>query len=324
MLELSPELLRLHYALESVDVVSRDPETTAFKRRARLQQALWREGRGFPIGSHPMDPRQGEPSRPLGSRLDLEFARSSGANFLDDRIRYAVADRLARPEKHQMINENRLYGDLLSSMPMCFNLFGPLHADLDRADRAVHAWWPDVPGRVCAVRFEWSPGRAIPGRFLENRSAFDVAFELELPGGKRGILGVETKYHEDCKAESIPSASRLERYELVSGRSGIFRDGAVERIVGTDLQQIWLDHLLALSLVQEPASLWSWSAFVLVHPDGNPSFARSTARYRELLANSTSFRVSTLEQLLGAKALETRHIEAFQERYLWESNHVIP
>lgn len=35
--------------------------------------------------------------------------------------------------------------------------------------------------------------------------------------------------------------------KLVSGRSGIFRDGAVERTVGTDLQQIWLDHLLVLS-----------------------------------------------------------------------------
>jgi hypothetical protein len=320
----TPDLLRAHHVLESVDVVARDPATSAFKRRARLHQALWRERMELPIGSQPMVAKPGEDSRPLGSRLDLEFARRSGANFLDDRIRHAVADRLSRPEKHQTLNEHRLFGDLLSSMPMCFNLFGPLHADLELADRAVHAWWPRVPGKVRAVRFEWSPGRAIPGMYLENRSAFDVAFELDLPDGARGLLGVETKYHEDCKAESTPSPGRLDRYRLVSERSGIFRDGAVDRIIGTDLQQIWLDHLLALSLVQEPDPLWSWSAFVLIHPAGNPSFARSTSRYRELLADPTSFHVSTLEELLGAGTLEPDHAAAFHNRYMWDSRSVPP
>lgn len=314
----SPDILRAHHVLESVDVVARDPETTVFKRRARLHQAIWRERSGFPIGSQPMAPKPGEDSRPLGSRLDLEFARRTGASFLDDRIRHAVADRLARPEKHQTLNEHRLFGDLLSSMPMCFNLFGRLHANLELADRAVHAWWPWVPGKVRAVRFEWSPGRANPGHFLENRSAFDVAFELDLPDGSRGILGVETKYHEDCRAESTPSPVRLDRYGLVSERAGIFREGAVEKIIGTDLQQIWLDHLLALSLVQEPDVRWSWSSFVLVHPAGNPSFARSTSRYRELLADPASFHVSTLEELLATDTLEPDHAAAFRDRYVWD------
>ena len=96
-------------------------------------------------------------------------------------------------------DEDRLICDLLSSMPMCFNLFGELACDLELADRAVHKWWPDVPGRVRDVRFEWSPGRGLPGEYLENRSAFDVVFELDLGGEKCGVLGVETKYHEHCK-----------------------------------------------------------------------------------------------------------------------------
>lgn len=232
----SRETLRQHHAFESVDAVPRDPDTTDFKRRARLHQALWREKMVYPIGFQPMVAQPGEGSRALGSRLDPAFARGSGANFLDARIRRAVAERLAHPERRQPLDENRLQAELLSSMPMCFNFFGPLHADLALADRAVHAWWPEVRGRVCAVRFEWSPGRAIPGRFLENRSAFDVAFELALPNGSRGILGVETKYHEDCRAESPPGPDRLERYRLVGERAGIFQDDEVERIVGTDLQ----------------------------------------------------------------------------------------
>ena len=56
-------------------------------------------------------------------------------------------------------------------MPMCFNLLGDLHADLALADHAAHRWWPDLPGTVSEVRFEWSPGRADPA-FLNNRTAF--------------------------------------------------------------------------------------------------------------------------------------------------------
>jgi hypothetical protein len=69
--------LKNHHCFEDVDRVPRDPETTAFKRRARLQQALWRESNAFPIGSQPMQPKEGHPSRPLGSRLDLAFARDT-------------------------------------------------------------------------------------------------------------------------------------------------------------------------------------------------------------------------------------------------------
>jgi len=52
--------------------------------------------------------------------------------------------------------------DLLSSTAFCFNLFGDLAADLGLADRAVHTWFPDVPGTVGDVRFAHSPGRLDP------------------------------------------------------------------------------------------------------------------------------------------------------------------
>lgn len=82
---------------------------------------------------------------------------------------------------------------------MCFNLFVPLHEDLELANRAVHGWRPDAPGIVRAVRFEWSPGLSIPGKYLGNSSAFDVAFEFDLQDGKSGIIGVEAECYEHCK-----------------------------------------------------------------------------------------------------------------------------
>lgn len=137
---------------ESVDRVPRDPKMTAFKRRARYEQARWRERNGLPIGSQPMEGGAG--SRPLGSRLELTPAKSTGANFISDNALAAAQARLASPERHQTLNPARLWADLLSSMPMCFNLLGDLHADLALADHAAHRWWADLPGTVSEVRCE--------------------------------------------------------------------------------------------------------------------------------------------------------------------------
>lgn len=216
-----------------------------------------------------------------------------------------------------MLNKDRLYSDLLSSMPMCFNLFGSFHSDLKAADYAVHRWWPDVPGRVCAVRFEWSPGRRLPGEYLENQSAFDVVFELALADGTRGVVGVETKYHEDCKREKAPRDDRLRHYKEVTDKSGIFTPEAFCTVLGTDLQQIWLDHLLALSMLQHTSHAWSWVKFVLVHPAGNVSYARATDNYMKLLKDSSTFGVSTIESLLNPNVLPADTAAVFQERYLW-------
>jgi hypothetical protein len=307
---ISDKELEEHNCLESVDQISCDPETTAFKRQARLHQALWREKLGFPVGVNPR-----RPAEELGSSLKLDFARKQEKNFLNEDIQKAVHYRLECPEDYQMIDENRLFSNLLSSMPMCFNLFGSLHGDLVLADRAVHRWWPDVPGKVSFFRFEWSPNRNKEGEFLENRSAFDAAFELQMENGQCGVIGIETKYHENCKREKAPVENRLRRYEEVANKSKAFKSGAIAAIVGSELQQIWLDHLLALSMLQHRTQRWHWAKFVLVHPARNPSYARAAERYLELLNDQTTFEVRTIESLLDAGALPNDLIVAFRERY---------
>lgn len=309
--------LAKHDCLECVDRVAGDPATTAFKRRARLRQSLWREARKLDAGTQPVRAKPGQKCRALGSRLALDVARKSESNFISDAAREAVRHRIANPERHQTLDANRLYGNLLSSMPMCFNLFGPLFRDLDLATAAVKTWWPDAPGSVCAVRFEWSPGRRIPGRFLENRSAFDVAFELNLDDGTRGVVGVETKYHEHCVRENIPGPKQMRRYEHVTRESGIFVAGALSSLPGTPLQQIWLDHLLALSMLQDHSRRWTWAKFVRVHPAQNPSYARAAGDYRSFLDDSSTLEVRTIESLLETGAIPPDSAQAFAERYLW-------
>nr|WP_144289989.1 hypothetical protein [Ideonella sp. A 288] len=152
---------------------------------------------------------------------------------------------------------------------------------------------------------------------MENRSAFDVAFEAKRPDGTAAIVGVETKYHEHCAVQRVPSELRLARYRHVCDASGVFKAGAIEKIVGTKLQQIWLDHLLVLSMLQDASQMYSWGRFVLVHPSKNPSYAYAASSYIDLLADTSTFEVRTIESLLDAPAYPAAEAKAFRERYFW-------
>ena len=301
----------------TTDKAPGDPLTSEFKRLARYHQAKWREQRGYPIGTQPIVAKSTSPGKPVGSRLQWEYATVSGANLLSDAARQAARERLGRAEQHQTLNPQRLWADLLSSMPMCWNLFGPLAVDADLAAAAVAEWFPEATGLPSTVRLEWSPGRCDP-EFLNNRTAFDAAIEVDRGAAGFGIIGIETKYHEHAKPEKPPSPERLRRYVDVTRRSGVFVAEAVDRIVGTDLQQVWLDHLLALSMLQHRSGRWTWARYVVVHPARNPSFAGVADRYRNLLVDDATFEVRTLESFLdigGPLPAELR--DPIAERYLW-------
>jgi len=146
---------------------------------------------------------------------------------------------------------------------------------------------------------------------------FPFLFIMDLGDGRNGVIGIETKYHEHSKAETRPSDERIRRYTEVKNESGIMSREAMGTILETDLQQIWLDHLLAVSMPLHESGRWSWAKFVLVHPQKNPSYARAAERYRALLSRPETFEVRTIESLLDAGVLPETLIEAFRQRYLW-------
>jgi hypothetical protein len=312
---LSEEDLKALHCWEAEDHVPRRPEMTEFRRRLRYHQAQWREANGYPMGSQPIAARpEGGPVRLVGSRLPLAWARETGANLLTAHAVDAARARTSIIERHQSFDHQRLWADLLSSVAMSFNLFGDLAADLGLADRAVHTWWPDVPGTVSDVRFAHSPGRLDPA-WLGNLVALDVGFVLDLGDGTQGIIGVVTAYHEVNRRQP-PKPSRLPRYREITDRSGFFGPGAIDAVNGTELIHIWLDHLLVLSMLQHPSRAWRWGRLVVVHPAGNSDFADACTRYRALLVDQSTFASATVEELLDANVLPARTATALRKRYL--------
>ena len=312
---LTRQELEAAHCWEADDQVPRQPKMTEFRRRLRYHQAQWREANGHPIGSQPIAPRpEVGPARLVGSRLPLDYARETGANFITAGALDAARTRTSFIEPHQSFDHQRLWADLLWSPATAFNLFGDLAADLGLADRAVHTWWPDVPGAVSDVRFAHSPGRLDPA-WLGNLVAFDVAFVLELGDGTQGIVGVVTAYQEVNRRQP-PKPTRLPRYREITDRSGFFGPGAIDAVNGTELIHIGLDHLLVLSMLQHPSGTWRWGRLVVVHPAGNSDFADACDRYQALLVDQSTFASVTVEELLDADVLPVQTTAALRDRYL--------
>ncbi|MGH2464914.1 MAG: PGN_0703 family putative restriction endonuclease [Candidatus Limnocylindrales bacterium] len=301
---------------EPNDVIPRRPAMTAFRQRTRYEQARWRLARGYPIGSQPHVPRPGAPKpRPVGSRLPLDYAQETGANLVTPAALGGARARMSVIEPRQSFDHQRLWADLLSSEALAFNLFGDLAAAPPLADRAVHAWWPDAPGRISDVRFAHSPGRLDPA-WLNSLREFDAAFELGRADQGRGIVAVDVKFHERLKAET-PKPENLWRTVAVAERSGAFGPGAIDALSGrSELAVIWLEHLLLLSMLQHVSGKWTWGRYVVVHPAGNPDMVEACARYRSLLANESTFGTMTIEELLDSAVLPAATTGALRERYL--------
>jgi len=308
----SPQELEDAHCWLDHDRVPGRPELTEFRRAVRYHNARWREVNGYPIGTHRIRP--GTPPRLVGSHLDLDFARESGATFLTTRAVAAARARTSFVEAHQIFDHQSFWADLLSSEALAVNLFGDLAADPDRADRAVHTWWPEAPGRVTDVRFAHSPGRFDPS-YSNSLRAFDAVFVLALPDGSNGALAIDVNYREALQRLGV-KPTHMPRFVEIHDRSGAFEPGGVDIPSRSPLSLIWLEHLLLLSMLQHESGRWTWGRYVVVHPAGNSDIARATHEYRKLLADDTTFTSATIEDLLSAKVLAPRTTAALRRRYL--------
>lgn len=295
-----PDLLRAHDAFVATD--------NPFQRRARLLQALWREAQGLPTGAKP----NGDP---LGSRIPLDVAKATLANFLTDHARAAVRCELAAKGagSGQLIDEGRLVANLLSSQPLCFNLFAELQADPELATRVMRRLWPARVQSVSAVRFEHAPSRGDP-KYTDDHSAFDVFIEHTTPAGERAFLGIEVKYHEGL--DVAPARHRV-RYDELTRTMRCFRAGSLEALKKKPLEQIWRDHMLLGAMLQADDG-WSSGAYVFLYPEGNLACASAVAAYRDCLSDASTFEAITLERVLDAIEAETtaRWPGAVRARYL--------
>ena len=169
-----------------------------------------------------------------------------------------------------IIYEDRLRRNLLSSQPLCFNLFGFL-GEMDA--NALLPWvrtYAPLATSVSRIRLEYSPSVAELGGAPLGGSAFDACVEYELPSESRGFIGIETKYHEDLAGglkvppEGSPARAKYAREtQLRAWRAG----AAWELTAHRKNLQFWYNQLMAqrtYDLIKDEAGMRRYTEFTEV------------------------------------------------------------
>ncbi|WP_372800874.1 hypothetical protein [Lutibacter sp.] len=159
-------------------------ENTKDIKRVRLHQGWWRLNVLNKIaGEHPI-------RNNVTVCNTMHNGEVTGANFLSTNTFKIVQQTLAeRTEKDGgKIEETRLFNNLLSSQPLCFNFFAELEYNKQLGLQILQSWWPDIT-KLNKVLFEYSP----KNNYTKDGSAFDIAFDVQF-GDKKGFIGLECKY----------------------------------------------------------------------------------------------------------------------------------
>jgi hypothetical protein len=294
------EIRRYHATLHPTD--------SRFAAAARLLQALWREERGWPMGTldTPVGPL------PLGSRLRDDYARA-GANFLSRKVAERVRLELAYRRPGALYDERRVWANLLASQPLAFNLLVPLQLDPGLATAFFRRLLPDLGlDTVLEIGFEHTPGRRDP-RFLGDGTALDALVTYRTPQGRRGFIALELKYAEPAPAGGPATTPYLDELALTSG---LYADPLDPALCAGGLRQLRREHLLAWLLCREG---YDEGCFVLLAPGLNDGWITAGRTYEQRLAPAGAtvpFRLVALEEAVAAVPGGGEPAAFLEDRYL--------
>ena len=319
-------ILKNYHALERVD------GRKDFQERARLLQSLWREEENL----SPLVEKVKGRIVTRGAALEECVARLELSNYLTQTIRDVVKSELEANSIRSVAMRGlyavpRIFNNLLSSQPMCFNLFGELTFDLDLATQVVGDLTGGRVARVREIKFEYSPSRK-NAKYTGDSSAFDVYIRYENELGQKGFAGIEVKYHEDPNrvelkrdwksgkhkpCEQLHYEKHGVRYEEIAKNMGCFMEDELDKIRRQPLQQFWRDHLLAGA--HKMNDEFEDGLFAVLYPEGNADCRNSVNDYRRCLhSGDESFQAWTLDQFVEqlCRHSSADWIRRFHYRYL--------
>lgn len=299
---LRPKSLLLEY-----DAWEPNADKHDYQWQLRLLQSSWRVENGLP-------PRQ-DGGKARGAELPLVYAERTLANYLTPRIRRCVRQEVLDPgkSKGKLYGKPRIFNHLLSSQPLCFNLFAELRDDPTLASRTLAVMSQGRVADVTAIEFEWSPGRG-DDAYTGDRSAFDVYVEFSNAEGRKGFLAIEVKYHENLASRKN---EYRKRYDNVAETMGCFRTDALPRLhEAGPLQQMWRDHLLAGA--HGDVDGFADGIFVFLYPELNTACAAAVAAYETCLTDTRTFQAWTLDAFVARLMARTgaNWVRQFHARYL--------
>jgi len=253
----------------------------SFKTRMRFYQAWWR---AFVLaeeqGCHPI--RKNEL---IGSTI--QEGETSGKNFLSENIRKAVDETIQERKMYSagIIEEGRLFNNLLSSQPLCFNFFGEMKIDTVFALQVLRRFYPDLT-KVNRVIFEFAPEE----NYTNDNSAFDVAFEV-MSKNETGLIGFECKFTDTFSQKEYDK----DEYHGIYRQSNMFAK-EYEAFISARYNQLFRNQLIAAALLQNQKYDFVFTG-LFCHPDDWQAIEVGE-EFREMLNSKILFKVITYQKYI--------------------------
>lgn len=222
---------------------------SAFTRKYRFHQSTYRATvLQVPFGYGPNVNSEKE----YGSMLIN--GEKSGDNFISEAAFMFAKQKVLDKQinKDMTIEEFRLFNNMLSSMPMCFNLFGDLRKLLlenqNAVSEIVSEMFKEIKWikNVTFIDVEFIPIPIID--YTNDKTAFDAMILVEDHDGKKGIISIETKYTDLLGSNS--SSNKELKNQLISDNN-IFESELVDLLKKDGYKQIHRNYLLTYAYAKK-------------------------------------------------------------------------
>jgi len=258
------------------------PNESGLKRKMRLHQGWWRTNvLSQEAGFHPKK----ENERICNTILDGEESKN---NYLTKNSYIAVQQTLnERSEQDSgLMEQDRLFNNLLSSQPLCFNFFGELKADLEFGLSVLRHFYPNLT-KLRKVIFEFAPIE----KYTKDNSAFDIAFEVE-ENDKIGLIGWECKYTDSFSSTVYDKPS----YKAIFSKSISFV-ASYDLLKASKTNQLFRNQLIAEGLIQNKKYTFVYTGLFCFQDDFS---AIETGKFFQSLLNdkTTDFKIVTYSDFI--------------------------
>lgn len=289
----------------------------AFTRKARLLQSMYRVEIGEEEGVGPTK----NSKRKYGNMIC--GGEASGKNFLTKETFEYAKERVMNRKEDETIDEFRLFNNLLSSMPMAFNLFYPLMLLLKRdpavVTLAIRSAFKNIPVfEVVEIGLEFIPTPI--AEYTKDKSAMDAYIKFMDEKGGKHIIAIETKYTDVL---GVNEASHCEEQKQMLIDTGLFNAEFESLLMGgkVKLTQIYRNFLLTERYRIKNELRDSYS--VVLSPKEHPSTEKEIKSVTRYLKPEYAYklRAVTLEEFVEVliqmlPEYYAQVYERFKERYL--------
>ena len=206
-----------------------------FTAKARLLQSVYRveQGEKF-MGIGPNENSTDRKGNPTYYGNMLANGKSTGKNFFfKETFEYAL-ERVNKKnkKKEETIGEYRLFNNLLSSMPMAFNLFHPLMMIREKYSDLLNLMVRDLflglpVHNVDEIKIEFIPTPT--PQYTNDLSAMDAAILFSDEANHQYLIAIETKY-TDSLGKNIASDIKSNIKINTASQSGLFTETGLSNI----------------------------------------------------------------------------------------------